>query len=167
MFNRYVGFIMENKKPFRRGLTLIEVLIAAVIMFIIAIGGLMYQAYGVKHKRIAWAELTALRTAQMVIEDWKSTGGEGLDGANGYTPEYFDNDFDHHHGETWTINIENLPMEVSLRSEDVEIDEDAGITLKELEVLVKWNVDFSDDPVPSESPSMRLITYVRADATGG
>jgi type II secretory pathway pseudopilin PulG len=156
-----------EKKTFRRGLTLVEVLVAAVIMFIVAIGGLMYQAYGAKHKRIAWAELTSLRTAQMVIEDWKSTGGAVLDGANGYTPEYFDQDFDHDHGETWTINIENLPMEVSLRSDDVEVNEDAGITLKKLEVLVKWNVDFSGGSVPAESPSMRLITYVRADASGG
>ena len=162
-----MAFAIKNKKTYRSGLTLVEVLIAAVIMFIVALGGLMYQAYGAKHKRIAWAELTALRTAQMVIEDWKSTGGEVLDGANGYTPRYFDQDFNHDHGETWTINIENLPMYVSLASADVETNDAAGITLKSLEVLVKWNADFSAGSVPAASPSMRLITYVRADATGG
>lgn len=158
---------MLKRKNCKSGLTLIEVLIAAVIMFIVAIGGLLYQAYGAKHKRTAWAELTALRTGQMVMEDWKSTGGAVLDGANGYTPEDFDEDFDHDHSETWTIEVEDLPMYVSLRSDDVETDQATGVTLKELEVLVQWNANFSDDAVQANSPSLRLITYIRSDASGG
>ena len=60
----------------RRGMTLVEVLIAATILFVIAMGALSYVYHSAKQKRMAWADMTATRTAQMVIEDWRSTGGQ-------------------------------------------------------------------------------------------
>lgn len=150
-----------------RGLTLVEVVVASVMLFIVAVGGLSYQYLSIKQKRMAWADMAATRTAQMVMEDWKSKGGQILGGSNGYDPSEYDNDFLFQNNTTWKIETENVPMYVTLTSRDEITDESAGITLKKLSVVVRWREDFSDGSVDGDSPSIILESFVRADAEGG
>lgn len=151
----------------RKGLTLVEVLIAGVILFVAAVGTLSYQYLARKQAKIAWAEMTATRTAQMVISDWKSTGGKPLNGDIGYNPHDFDTDFVYQNSTLWKVNVDKLTMYVTLTMNDVEYDAVAGVYLRELEVVARWRTDFADGAVDNDSPSIVLNTYIRADASGG
>ncbi len=57
------------------GLTLIEVMISMALLAIVVLGAMGYQYFAALHARIARAQITATRTAQLLLEDWKSTGG--------------------------------------------------------------------------------------------
>jgi len=147
-----------------KGMTLVEVLIASVMLFVVAMGALSYQYHSIKQKRIAWADMAATRTAQMVMEDWKSTGGKDLDGTNGYDPNDFDADFAKQTDSSWKIIIEDIPMHLMLDSQDIETDEASGVTLKKLQVEIKWRSDFADGSVDVDSPSVVLESYIRTDS---
>ncbi len=151
------------KKKLDSGFTLIEGVIAGALLFIVVVGGLGYQYHAARQKRMAWAEMTALRTSQMVIEDWKSTGGKDIGGTDGYDPSFYDNDFVYQNSEIWKITIEDLPMEVKLESEVVETNAASGTQLKQLKVTAQWRTDFSDGSIDNGSPSVVLTTYVRTD----
>lgn len=151
----------------RKGMTLVEVVIAGVILFVAAVGALSYQYHARKQAKIAWAEMTATRTAQMVIGDWKSTGGKPLNGSSGYNPHDFDADFVYQSDGIWKVNVDKLTMYVLLSMDDAEYDEAAGVYLRELKVIARWRTDFADGDVNNTSPSIVLNTYIRADASGG
>jgi Tfp pilus assembly protein PilV len=67
---------------FRSGLTLVEVMLASAVIIIAALGTLCYEYLCVDHVRYARAQMTATRIGQLLIEDWKSTGGDA-----DYNPE--------------------------------------------------------------------------------
>ena len=167
------GFVLRNfqmgkyMRMQRKGMTLVEVLIAGVILFVAAIGSLSYQYLARKQAKIAWAEMTATRTAQMVISDWKSTGGEPLNGEIGYNPYNFDSDFEYQSDGIWKVNVDKLTMYVILDRDVEATDTAAGIDLLELKVIARWRTDFADGTVGDDSPSIVLNTYIRADASGG
>ena len=71
---RCVQWIVVRKRH-KRGVTLIEALAAMVILAIAALGTLSYQYHSAKHSHITKLEMTATRTAQLLLEDWKSSGG--------------------------------------------------------------------------------------------
>lgn len=50
-------------------------MVAMAVLAIATLGTLSYQYHSAKHSRIAKLEMTATRTAQLLLEDWKSSGG--------------------------------------------------------------------------------------------
>lgn len=58
-----------------RAVTLIEVIVALAVVVIASLGALGYQYYAAAQGRIAHAQTTSTRIAQLLLEDWKSTGG--------------------------------------------------------------------------------------------
>jgi prepilin-type N-terminal cleavage/methylation domain-containing protein len=56
-------------------MTLIEVLVATVIISIAATGVLSYGYHGAKQRRMARAHAGAVRTGHLILEDWKANGG--------------------------------------------------------------------------------------------
>jgi len=60
---------------FAAGVTLIEVMVSIVTVGVLALGSFSYEHLAVKHIMIARAQTTATSTAQLLLEDWKSTGG--------------------------------------------------------------------------------------------
>lgn len=56
-------------------MTLIEVLVATVIISIAAFGVLSYGYHGAKQRRMARAHAGAVRTGHLLLEDWKANGG--------------------------------------------------------------------------------------------
>jgi hypothetical protein len=140
-------------------------MIAMVVLVIIAFGALNYQYYTALHTRAAMAQMTATRTAQLLIDDWKSAGGSSKYDPTSLNLGFTKSDLD---SSDYQITVDDLPMYMKLSYEDVEHDEEAQITMRKITVKVNWR---NDHKVPtgqaSEEASMELSTYVRVDASGG
>ena len=148
-----------------KGVTLIEALIAAVVVAILALGGLVYQYLGATHFRVAHAELTATRVGQLLIEDWKGNGAPDIDNYDATTlgvgfekPIDGDNTY-------YAITVDGLKMHSWLSSEIVPIPDNpdpfAGVTLQQISVKIQWRKDFSSAEVEDDDPSIILTTYAR------
>jgi len=143
------------------GMTLVEVMMAVAIVIIAALGALCYEYLSVNHVRFARAQLAATRVGQILIEDWKSTGAN-----DNYDPEYLQMGFN-----TTSVlpdgicgtTIDGLPLFISFSSSDVARDEFAGVTLRQINVLVRWNQNFGQGAVNASAPGVSLTTYVRKD----
>jgi prepilin-type N-terminal cleavage/methylation domain-containing protein len=170
-----------------KALTLIEVMLAMAILTIAALGALSYQYYAAGHARIAHAQITAVRTAQLLLEDWKSTGGSkeydlttlGL----GFSSRLFvPSQWSQGQGEglgsplrssAYAITVDGFPMLVTLRWEDIAQDTIAAIKLRQLAVIVRFGeiddqgtLTFPESYLENIS-SLILTTYVRLDASSG
>jgi prepilin-type N-terminal cleavage/methylation domain-containing protein len=152
-----------SRKSYLHGFTLVEIMVAMAVMAIAALGALSYQFHCAKHARIAKLELTATRTAQLLLEDWKSNGG-----ATSYDPGSLGMGFVYdQQNDFYKIEIDDLPMYIRLMHRDVETDASAGVTLREISVIVRWRLDFSNVEPELTSPHLVLTTYVRLDAAAG
>lgn len=153
----------SNRKKYGHGITLIEAMVAMAILAIAALGALSYQFHCAKHSRIAKLELIATRTAQLLLEDWKSNGGSDT-----YDPSTLGMGFvyDEQSG-FYEIEVDDLPMYIRLMHRDVETDDTAGVTLREISVITRWRLDFSGSEPEEMHPHLVLNTYVRLDAAGG
>jgi type II secretory pathway pseudopilin PulG len=152
---------MKSRQVKREGFTLVEAMVATSVIVIAAIGSLAYQYFGVKHIRIANAELAATRIGQLLIEDWKSTGG-----STEYDPMTLGMDFAAPEaGElgAYTITVDGLKMYVFLEYENVAVDDFAGVTLREITVTIRWRSDFAPGGIEDDGPGVVLTSYVRCD----
>ncbi|MFA5239752.1 MAG: hypothetical protein WC476_08625 [Phycisphaerae bacterium] len=177
---------MAVKRPkFGSAVTLIEVLISIVILGIAAIGALNYQYYAAGHARIARAQRLATRTAQLVLEDWKSTGGSAdydlsTLGLGFSMPIQIPDQWDEEHGaglgttlndSVYTITVDSLPMILMLIWQDVDVDTSAQITLRQLSVIVGFGaIDENGDVIFEDShmeniPEVTLSTYTRVEGS--
>lgn len=71
---RMVAKTIKQLRP-AAGLTLVEVIVAMAILAIVALGALGYEYYAAQQVRLAHVQTIATHTAQLLLEDWKSTGG--------------------------------------------------------------------------------------------
>jgi prepilin-type N-terminal cleavage/methylation domain-containing protein len=145
----------------RRGMTLIEVMLAVAIIIIAALGAMCYEYLSVNHVRFARAQLAATRVGQILIEDWKSTGA-----IDNYNPEYLQMGFNQTSplpNATCETTIDGLPLYISFSSDDVGRDDFAGVTLRQINVVVRWNQNFGRGAATNDDPGVSLTTYVRRD----
>lgn len=171
---------MKTKRPkFTAAVTLVEVMVAMVILTIAALGALSYQYHAAGHARIARAQSAATHVAQLLLEDWKSTGG-----SKEYDPSILALGFSSPlpipaqwtnvnvkamvlaeplNSAVYAVTIDDLPMLVMLSWEDVAYDATAGLKLRQLGVTVKFGVVHQIENIPP----VALTTYVRDDASGG
>jgi type II secretory pathway pseudopilin PulG len=167
---------------FKAAISLVETTVTMVVLTIAAIGALSFQYYAATQSRIAQAQTTATRTAQLLLEDWRSIGGS----AN-YDPNSLDLGFSNFltipTGQdlsvpdgVYGITIDNVPMLITLTSNNVAYDPGAGITLRQLTVSIRWGLvlpedidsgEIVSDRVESMHTLVTLTTYVRLDASGG
>ncbi|MGA2094406.1 MAG: prepilin-type N-terminal cleavage/methylation domain-containing protein [Sedimentisphaerales bacterium] len=156
--------IPKVRRGIGAGFTLIEVMVAVAVTIIVALGTLSYQYYGVKHDRMATAQLAATRIGQLVLEDWKSTGGDpdydpttlGL-GFTATGPGETGNCFIILDDQTFYIQLvqSNPPAPFH--------DDVAGITLSQIRVITKWRQDYARGPLVASDHTITLTTYVRRD----
>lgn len=179
---------MTVKRPkFASAVTLIEVMLATAILAIAALGTMGYQYYSAGHARTARAQIIAVRTAQLLLEDWKSTGGsEDYDlGALGlgfssrlFVPSQWSQGQGGGtgsplHDSAYAVIVDDLPMLITLIWDDVATDPIAETKLRQLAVVVKFGeIDNNGDLTFPESylenvSSLVLTTYVRLDGSGG
>jgi prepilin-type N-terminal cleavage/methylation domain-containing protein len=147
-----------------KGFTLVEVMVAVAVTIIVALGTLSYQYYGVRHDRLALAQLAATRLGQLVLEDWKSTGGDpdydpttlGL-GFTAIGPGETGNCFIVVDSQTFYIQLvqSNPPAPYQ--------DAVAGVTLSQIRVITRWRKDFARGAIIASDPAITLTTYVRRD----
>jgi len=145
----------------RNGMTLVEVMLAVAIIVIASLGTLCYEYLCVHHIYFARAQLAATRTGQLLIEDWKSTGG-----SSDYNPEDLVMGFGATSGAVWgdymTV-IDGLPLFIGMTYSDVAKDDFAGVTLRRIDVSVRWRKDLSYGSTDNGDPEVNLTTYVRRD----
>jgi hypothetical protein len=145
-----------------RGMTLVEVMVAVAFVIVAALGTMCYEYLCVDHVRIARAEMIATRIGQLLIEDWKSTGG-----ASDYNPESLNMGFDLPDGlmtNCLTV-VDGLPLHISMTHSDVDggVDTFSGTNLSEISVVVSWKKNFGEGAVEDDDPRVALVTYVRQD----
>ena len=135
--------------------------LAIAVIVIAALGTLCYEYLCIDHVRIARAQLAATRVGQLLIEDWKSTGGNP-----DYSPEDLNMGFalppDPEAGQFMTT-IDGLRFFITMDSEDRDSDDFAGTVLRELDVTVQWKHDLSNGVPTTKDPAVVLSTYVRPD----
>lgn len=180
-----IGRISNTVKRFNlvEGVTLTEAVVAMCIMVIAAIGATSYQYHAARHSRIAREQITATRTSQLLLEDWKSTGGSNiynpvnlglgfsssLPVPNGYAgteiPGSPVNDG------VYTITVDGLPMTIMLKWRDIGYDGIAEVSLRELTIITSFEKYDTEDVTNGSSlenmPPLILTTYVRIDGTSG
>ncbi len=159
-----------------KAFSLVEIMLAAAVIGIVSVGVLDYQHYSLKQSRIAKVQVTAARTAQLLLEDWKSTGG-----ATSYNPSDLNMGFSSSaagsdfttgysiggilNNAIYSITINNVPMLVVLAYSDVDHDEVADTTLRQITAMVRWRMGKatgSGGTTLCTSPVI-LTTYVRLD----
>jgi prepilin-type N-terminal cleavage/methylation domain-containing protein len=154
-----------NRSFSEDGFTLIEVMVAVSITIVMALGTLCYQYYGVKHSRASQAQITATRIGQLILEDWKSTGGDpdydplslGLGFASLVPPN----------PGHYLITLDNQTIYITRTQQLAAVpnnpDTVAGVTLNQIHITVKWRKDYGQGATTVEDPEVSLITFVRRD----
>ena len=173
--------MVVKRRKFAAAVTLVEVVVTMVILVIASMGALSYEYHAARDAKIACAQIAATRTAQLLLEDWMSTGGSteydpaklGL-GFSSASP--IPADFSQEEGlgsplnqAVYAITIDELPMLVMLTRNDVAHDILTGATLRQLGVIVEFGT-VSEDTTAGRLEDIQpviLTTYVRADASGG
>lgn len=170
-----------RRGKFAPALTLTEVIIATVVLVIAASGALGYQYYAARDGQIARAHMAATRTAQLLLEDWMSTGGSsaydpstlGLGFSPPITiPSHFTqsdggglgtplNDAVH------SINVDEIPMLVMLTSRDIATDTESEVILRQLGVIIEFAEQGQVTQMLENVESVVLTTYVRISASSG
>lgn len=175
---------------FAAAVTLVEAMVATVILAIGAVGSLSFQYHVAHQSKTAKAQLAAARTAQLLLEDWKSTGGSdkykpsslGL----GFTSALsVPSNFSTEGGlgsvlnnAVYGIMIDGFPTLVMLQSRNISHDSAADVTLRQLSITVKFGAPAEKNDSSAEMASrldahleaiapVTLSTYTRVDASGG
>jgi Tfp pilus assembly protein PilV len=144
-----------------KGMTLVEVMLAVAVIIVAALGTLCYEYLCVNHIRFARAQLAATRVGQLLIEDWKSSGG-----STDYNPEDLHMGFALPLGlpaGNFVTTIDGLQLHINMSHSDVATDALAGVTLRRINVVVHWKKDFGNGAVNDDDPGVNLTTYVRRD----
>ena len=153
----------RRNRQSRAGVTLLDGAVAIAILAIASIGAINYQYHATRQGLVARAEMTATRVAQLLLEDWKSRGGDET-----YDPVELDMGFAAMQAADWyRIKVDNLPMSVHLQWKDVEQDVAACVTLRELRVEFRWRVDRADGAIRDIDPEYVMTTLVRRDQSSG
>ena len=152
-----------RRARFATAMTLVEVMLAMVILAIATVGALSFEYHTAGHTKIARAQISGTRTARLLLEDWMSTGG-----SSDYDPTALGLGFSGGSG-AYAVTVDEVPMLVTLAWRDVDYDATAGVSLRRLDVTVRFGT-----ASPAETADrwekirpVVLTTYVRTDAAGG
>ncbi len=155
----------SQKGSQRHGFSLVEVMISVLIITIVALGTLSFQYHGIKHSRSSEAQIAATRLGQLLLEDWKSTGGE-----TNYDPNALGLGFTLVTTGNYRITLDNqtfylhLAQQLAPVSSGSNPDTVAGVTLQQLSITVSWRKDFGTGTISSSDPTLTFTTFVRKDS---
>ena len=78
---------MAKRRHKKSGLTLIEVMLAAVVLMVALIGAMAYRYYAALDARKADIQMTGSRNAMMLLQSWRGNGGRPVGtGADEFDP---------------------------------------------------------------------------------
>lgn len=149
------------QKSNRRAFTIMEIVIASTVMGIGALGVFNYQYYAVAHANPAQIEVKASKIGQLILEDWKETGG-----STGFDPSLLQIGITRDVDE-YKVTMDDVTFFLKLSSKDRAQDLVSRTTIRQINVMVKWRKDYADVPVNSDYLSYSMSTYVRVDRSGG
>jgi len=161
--------------------TLIEVMIATIILILAATGASSYQYHAARDALIARAHIAATRTAQLLLEDWMSTGGSreydpstlGLGfSSTQRVPSHFSRGQggglgNPIHDAVHSVTVDDIPMLVMLTWRDIAQDAQAQVILRQLGVIVEFSEEDQITERLENIESVTLTTYVRVSASSG
>jgi len=157
--NRNKTEIILTPGPRNRGVTLLELILAVLILTIVSVGTISYQYFATRMATCADAEITATRTARLVLDNWKKAGGdENFDPISlnaGFQTTGISNQY--------LITVNNVPMTLNLAWLDVMYDDVAGVTLRQIQVTVQWRSDYQAQEVRPTDPTYTMTTYIRRE----
>ena len=79
--------MIKHKRKRNAGLTLIEIMVAAVVVVVAVIGAIGFRYYCVLDARKATVQLTATRVGLLLLEGWNAMGARSpTDPSNNYDP---------------------------------------------------------------------------------
>lgn len=149
----------------RQGFSIEEVMLSMAIIIIVALGTMSFQYQGVEHSRAAEAQMAAARIGQLLLEDWKSTGG-----VSNYDPNTLGLGFiTVITSVSYTITLDYQTFYIQLAQQLAPVasganpDPVAGVTLQQLSVTISWRKDFAPGAVHSSDPTLTFTTFVRRD----
>ncbi|MGB7582647.1 MAG: type II secretion system protein [Sedimentisphaerales bacterium] len=159
--------MMNNPRKNSRlhGFTIVEVMLSMAIVIIVAVGTMYFQYNGASPARQAEAQTAATRLGQLLLEDWKSTGGNSA-----YDPNTLGLGFTLVTQGNYTITIDYQTFYIQLAQQLAPVssgsnpDTVAGVTLQQLSITVSWRKDYSPGTVSSSDPTLTFTTFVRLDA---
>ena len=155
------------------GMTLIEVLVATVIISIAATGVLSYGYHGAKQRRMARAHGVAVRVGHFLLEDWKANGGSIFYArAVKDTPNPLELDMGFEYVKTiykagslieciYELTVDTIPMRIALTRPS------GYLRLVPLTVTVRWLERGSITNEDTLGNKVELTTEVRIDQVGG
>lgn len=156
-------FLNGKNKMLLHGASLTECAISMAILGVICVGSLSYRYHSMLNARMAKADIAATELGQLILEDWKSTGGK-----SDYVPQSpslcFVNLGETEH--SYMTVIDTLPMAIALSYSDVSSDSTTGIVLRKLKVVIDWNRT-NQNTSSNSKPTLSLTSYVRRDSSGG
>ena len=154
---------IQNPLCRNRGFTLFELIVAVSILVIISVGAINYHYFGTRMALRADAEMTAARTARLILDNWKKTGGD-----EHFNPVDLDMGFEATMASNqYQITVNELPLTVGLRWQNVIVDAAAATGLRQLEITVRWRMDYRQGTVSDTDPTYVITTYVRRDESEG
>jgi Tfp pilus assembly protein PilE len=149
-----------------RGVALVEVVVAGVVITVAAICVLSYEYHAVAQTRIAKAQAAAVQVGYFLLQDWKANGGSSYYRLTG--PAATDEPVVDASGQltfvepgVFKLTVDNIPLRVELTRPN------EYLPLIPITVRVRWRMDFVDAPLRPFDPSLVLTTYARADQSGG
>lgn len=150
-----------QKNRTKKAFSLAELIVTMAILFIGVLGSLSYHYLSTKQMITAKSQMVAGRTAALLLEDWKSTGG-----TTDYNPVSLGLGFQvqNNNAAMYTITLDEVAMDVTLITKDIAHDAETNITLREIKAIIDWTQDGIASPI---NYSLGLSTYVRVDASGG
>jgi len=155
-----------NRHP--RGMTLIEILIATVVVLVVVTGIMAYRYYSALDAKKAEVRAMAARVSLLLLEGWKGTGG-----AIDYDPEFaFASEFPisvsvfgpeipaDYSGTvfnllgTYEIILENVYYYTTMAYLDETLTEP-----QTLNICTAWRHDYQQGSISDTDKSIRLTTY--------
>lgn len=164
---RPMNTMINNSRKNSRlhGFTIVEVMVAMAIVIVVAMGTLSFQYNNVRQSRISEAQIAAARIGQLLLEDWKSTGGD-----TNYDPNTLGLGFVTIITSTsYQIPLDNQTFYIQLAQQLAPVtsgsnpDTVAGVTLQQLSITISWRKDFGTGTVSSSDPTLTFTTFVRRD----
>jgi prepilin-type N-terminal cleavage/methylation domain-containing protein len=141
-----------------RGFTLTEVMASVAIITIVAVGTMGYQYHNIKFSRASQAQITGTRIGQLLLEDWKSKGGDST-----YDPTSLGLGFATTSPGNYVITLDRQTFYIQPQFNQIDQDTVAGVTLCQVRVVVRWRVDYAPGAISADDPQITLTTYVRRD----